>query len=321
MMKDYHWIINKICVLIFILFTGGMVFGYDTFNAENASSSAIGGAYTAYENVPEVLLYNPGAYSGVRKNAIDLNYNKYFTGLETESSLDQGDGYYPVDIYSFSLLYIAPVAGEVSAGGYLSLLNFSDLNRFYTLGVSCSIEAGKWIGLKNKLGTGVTLKYLEKHYQSTLYNESYFKEHSPSISGFGFDAGIHYSVTDDIRAGLSIINLFSSDLGTGFEDKGIIHYCFGFMYSGKISLLGATVFNALMDFDYYNEDFNIAAGGELNFLASGLSFRTGVNLYYLSAGLGYMYDQFIGLNYAASYRISGIEGMALDHKINLNINF
>lgn len=305
------------CCLFYSLYLNA----YDSFNLENAPSSGVGGAYTAFVNDPEVLFYNPAGFADVNENMINIDFNKYFTGFSSETGLGSSDGYYSVDIFSYSLAYIGPVKNLFALGGYVSSLNFSELYTFYTLGIAVSDEIGQYMGLERKLMIGASVKYHQAEYKSTPYNEDYFIDYSSTLTGFGLDTGLLYSVIDDLYMGFSLINLLSSDLGTQFEDKGVTHYKLGFMYTRSIQLIGANQINILMDFDYYEEDFNMALGCELKLTGMGLCVRSGVNLNYVSLGLGYLYNKLISVNYAVNYYISSMDQSGLNHKINLGVRF
>ncbi len=307
--------------IIFGLIIPVNILAYDTYSLDNASSSLLGGAYTAYENSPESLFYNPGSFSSLKKNAVHINFNKYLTGLESESGISSEDGYYPVDIFSYSLSMISSVNNKIAIGGYISSLNFYGLYGFHTFNISVSSGINDMLKINNKLGVGLGLKYYQKKYDPTPYNENYFIEYTSSLSGISLDFGLLYNAANDINIGLSFINFVSSDTGIEFKDKGVMHSKFGFKYSKNIFFIGRNRINILMDFDYYNEDFSIAGGSELELLSSGMLIGIGINLNYASAGLGYTYNETLSLKYAMNYYITGFDGTTINHKMNLGVKF
>lgn len=311
-----------ILLYLFVLSNTDKLFSYNFPVAENAISSGTGGAFTAYLDDPEVLAYNPASFARIRQTILHVNYNQYLTGLEKETGLTTEEGYYPVNIYSYSLQGITSLGAMGAVGLSYQSFNYSELNQLSVFGVSMSLPLSTIVKFHREFAFGVTGKYLHNKYMVDDYNRAFLTEYSAESTGFAFDLGGYASLMLDLKLGLSIINILSTDMGIQYEDTMDTHYRIGIKYLfEKINFLGENKLVLLTDFDYSRLDYTLYTGAELEFIGTGIKLRTGINFLYLAFGAGYEYDSWVSVNYALNYYISGFDGLVLNHKMNLGVKF
>ncbi|MDD5066355.1 MAG: hypothetical protein PHF84_04850 [bacterium] len=311
--------------LIFILFAlmlnGSPLFPYSRPSRENAVAGGTGGAFTAYQDDPEVLYYNPAGCYSLERNSVSLNYNDYLNNLEPESGLTAEDGYFPVDACSYSLNLALAVKQAGCLGLSYTAFNYSGLNHVDILGLSFSFDLSRLIRLSRGAGMGLSVKYVRNGYSPTVYNEDFFREYNSGTSGFSLDAGFLFTIMDKLKLGIGLIDCIGTE--TGLKDEDVTPGCYrlGLLYTENIHPVGGSILRVLFDCDYEDRDYNLHAGAEWELPAAGVTLRTGVNFHYLALGAGYEYGHFISLNYAVNYYIGGFEGAVLDHRLNAGVKF
>ncbi len=309
----------KSFIIFLILMMSINVYGLKVYNPENAVSSGTGGAYNAALNNPEVMFYNPANFYDIKKNFMNISYNKYFANLNSETGLDSSSGYYSVDIASYNIAYIFPAGKFGGAGVYYYSMNFKDLQKVNVLGIGICANLSRYIKLYRDVSVGVIGKYIVNGYEQNSYNTSFFDENPTSVSGYSFDMGTFIKINPALQVGISGLNIIATSFGSKYDDAVLPEYRIGILYSMYISLIGQNKFNILSDFSYSGADYNFFIGGEL--LVKSFKVRMGVNFNYADIGFEYEYNHFVGADYTINYMFSGISGFGLNHKMGLFVKF
>lgn len=305
-------------VIVLVLTVCSQVYSYHLPLPENARSSGTGGAFVACSGQAESLYYNPAAFYNIKNTLLEMDYNQYLTGLNSESALTPDDGYYAVNIYSLGLGLVSPIGSQSAIGIYYHSFSYHELNTIQVLGLAFSSEISGLLNMEPQGSLGIALKYLHNEYGENVYNRSFFKSYSSKITGFAMDLGLFFNVLEDLDAGLCILNLVSTDIGILGEDSIERLIKAGIKYSIKKSL-GMKEIALLFDFTYLKNDYDLSFGLEMRPVDK-FSIRTGINFTYLAFGARYEVSRF-SINYALNYMLSGFEQAALNHKAGFGIKF
>lgn len=308
----------KVIFIIFLLTE--ILTARDIITTDNAISSGIGGAFTAYNDVNEVLYYNPANFINVKKASISLNYNSFFNNLNIEKKIAEEQGYYSVNIYTINASYIGRFNKIIGIGGYYSYYYYSGLNKIEVINLSLCSSLKEILNINKRISIGAGIKYIINTYETTIYNEAFLQEYSSRSSGLAGDIGIGIGLNENLFAGFSIWNIVYSDIGIISEDRLVTHYRTGMKFILPYTLFWNSKLKILADFDYFNKDYNIFLGTELQLNAPEVFIRAGINFNYVAFGLGYSYKN-ISVNYAFNYIITEIEGNIINNKIGLSFNF
>lgn len=310
---------KKVLFLIAFLALGPSLAAFQHPDLLNALSGGLSGAFTAYENHPEVLFFNPSALFKCNRMLFSLNYNDHMNGTGAEQGLSAADGYYPVDIFSFSVNGAFPVPPLGGAGFYYHSFRFSGLARMDLFGLGFSFDLKKALPFFKKTGAGLVVKYISREYMENDYNRGFLIENNSSSSGFALDAGFLTGLSGELGLGIGIQNLLSTDLGLASEDFMAPVYRLGLRYDLPLRLWGGSGLQVLTDIVYSREDYNLCAGAELDLPGPGLKLRAGLNFHQASFGIGYAYHDTVGFDYAVNLAVSGFEGTAVDHRFGVSV--
>lgn len=305
-------------IVIIILLNINIIDAMQNLKIESAENSAHGGACNASLDTPDSLFYNPANYYGIKQNVVSFSYNKYFVGFESDVEIGASDGYYPVDVNSWHLSLITPVINMGAVGLAITSFNFAQLFTVYTFYTSYSTELNRFVDIKNKIGIGISGKYLLKEYGETVYS----KDSQFYISGFSIDLGGHIILSRNFYAGISILNFLSTDAGFYAEDIDNPLYRMGVVYKvhNIENRFGFKKIDIFFDFEYISNNYNFYTGMDL-YILNNFNLRMGINFDYIGIGLGYNYNKFFVIDYALNYYINDFIGTILNHKLSIRAYF
>ncbi len=285
----------------------------------NALQAGMGDASVCLFNTPQVLFSNPAGFAGIERSHVSIDYNLLMTGMENNQDLTSADGYFPVDMKSWSASFITPASGVGGLGISFASLSFTGLASYSRLGVSFSgfLPLPKEQGMR--LSYGITGKYLFGNFSPEQYTEQYFQEVNSKFSGFSADFGLQLFLKEGIGFGLSIQDFVSSDMGIAYEDMAHRRVMGGVLYPFQFGSKKEFGLMLLVDFDYVPGFANIKGGVEFEY--KGVKLRAGANLLSIGMGLGYSFMEIFSIDYAVSHNISGLDGFVLDHKLSFGMVF
>jgi hypothetical protein len=166
-------------------------------------SAAMGGASLAGDGDSAALFLNPAAAAGLERPEAYMMYNQLYTGLKGVGGIGQGFASFGAPTKYGTL---AAGYGEFSAAGLLDER---------VVGLSFSRRFGA-------VDAGVTGKYLYHSYQigsdPAAASDPVFAR-GTSRSALALDAGVIASLSDSLKAGLTVRNINSPDVGLASTDR------------------------------------------------------------------------------------------------------
>lgn len=284
------------------------IYAIQNYEFSSAESAGTATAFNGMINSPEVIFFNPANFYNISGSKLSIFFNKYFTGFESESGINENNGYFPVNVVSYGFSFITPAEKIGGIGLGFNSFNFSKLYSLFLIYLSASFNLNNFWKINRETGIGINLKYLSHKYSSTIYDKN-----TDTLGAISFDAGLFIKFLENFNFGFSIIDLTSTDTGISSEEKLLTKYRAGILYDFK-------KLEILADFEYFKDEYNLCFGAIMK-LTDFLILKTGLNFDYLSFGLSYDFYKFFTINYAMNYYISGFEGNITNHKFSLNIKF
>lgn len=163
----------------------------------------MGGASLAGLGDSAALFLNPAAAARLERPEAYMMYNQLYTGLKGVGGIGQG----------FASVGVPTKYGTLAAGyGEFSAAGLLDER---VVGLSYSRSFGM-------LDAGVTGKYLYHSYQigsDPLAASDPVFAHGTSRSALALDAGVIASLSDSLKAGLTVRNINSPDVGLASTDR------------------------------------------------------------------------------------------------------
>lgn len=252
------------------------------------------------------LFFNPGALAGARTSDLYFMYNQLYAGLQGVGSM--GEGLFSVGV---------PTGfGSLAAG----------VSTFYAQGLENErvISLGYSRRIGRRLEAGVAAKQLYQSYSiggdASAAADPVFSGGS-SRSAYALDAGVSYSISAPLRAGLAVRNINSPNMGLSTVDRVPREIQGGLAYEFARYGLRTTG-----DVLYRNDgsgslrDYVVpSVGFEKIFYGGAASLRLGVDSQGLGAGFGLALGA-IGIDYAFVIKRNLSAGYG-SHQLGLRYRF
>jgi tetratricopeptide (TPR) repeat protein len=272
-----------------------------------ARVQGMGGGFAGLADSVDAMYYNPGGLGYLKRPEVNMSYSKLYVGLDDNSNLSQNTltGYYP----------LKGAQGKQIGGIGLGYETFS-LNGLYSES-SLGVYAG---GIVNKIGIGMGLKFMSIGYGTDEYTAL-----NPVFSGgtskgnIGIDIGVITEVGKGMKAGISLKDLNTPDMGIKYEDKVKRQIIIGGSYSTE-------AYNVVTDLNMdSNGDVKLLAGGERYFMERRIAVRAGLGIGSrkygrFNIGAGYEGENII-FDYVFYYPLSGISDTYGTHKMTFGYKF
>lgn len=225
-------------------------------------NSALGGSGVAAVSDISGIFINPACVSFSDDNEVIFEYKRPFMGFEKPDY--DIPGYHSVDISKG-----CAAAGIVlpQKAGYLSVLYgiFNSGSQYresvYGLGYSRALDDIILKESNERLAAGFNLKYLTVGYGGSGYIREFFDKYGDSSAGFAADMGLTYSPSEDLNFGMSLLNIYSSDLGLLYENKSEQQMYFGSAFKAADRFEFSLAYSQKSS--YPRENFHIGASYEV----------------------------------------------------------
>lgn len=237
-------------------------------NGTDARTTAIGEAGTAVYGDLTSFYYNPASLRYSSQHQLSINHRQGFADVTS----DQIGATIPGETFSYGIMAFTTTVGDIEVRQRPGEAEgtFSARNGALGAGIAYSSDNNFSIGVSGKL----------------LYEKIYIDE----ASGYAFDAGIAYKVTDDISAGISILNLGSMSVLRSVPSELPSTLRLGGSYisaiSTELSIVGAADIVKTLDDDgmhlhggaeaVYNSMFMLRAGYQSGYETRSFSAGAGV---------------------------------------------
>jgi hypothetical protein len=297
---------------VFFQFTGTLT-AFQLPDPGNAVSSGMGSAYTACENTPETVFFNPAAHFAPGTLKLDINYNLFLSGMTAEQNIGPADGYFAVNVSEWSIAAVIPAGRRGGLGASFSSTRYNSLRDYRCLGVSYSYDLGPVLGLSRTFAVGIGFKYLIDRYLPDSYSLVSADRYGSIISGFSTGLGILVKITESLNAAAVLDDLVTTDIGFSrtFNEPVLLRAGVCWNPSGMNGL------KLTADFGYGGFDFLLAAGAELPVKDTGLTLSCGINTRYVSAGVTYGLLKKIRIVYAVNVYLTGFSPGTMNHRFGL----
>jgi hypothetical protein len=299
-----------------------------------ARVSALCGGYTAISDDVYAMYYNPSGMANLERTEVSLYYGKLNTHLDDNSDfshtfLSMGFPVRRVGSFGFSWVHLG-----------LSELYFENEFR---------ISYARRKVLFKPLSLGVNFKLLHLRYGSDKYTENAIPTGGGGVSfpeppelgkrdplfdtygrekfTFTMDIGSQYKIGKNYRFGLSVMNVVPGNVSlSGQDEYSFLPITFRAGLSYVAAEDGLVVGSDFMIKSFAKSaDWRLVGNCEKHFLRVGLVIRAGVgigarNYAKLSFGIGYRIN-WLNVDYALMYPLSGIRDTYGDHKVSLTVRF
>lgn len=251
---------------------------------------SLGGAYVAIADDSTGPFYNPSGIALMKRSEATFTYAGLHVGLDIESLSLMQTG---VVMTPFEFGYVGANWARFNVNGLYTedtfILTYANQLNYFNNMITPNIS----------VGANVKLFRTKFNLYDDLSNDPVFQE-GDSNTILGFDLGGMLNIErdnnlEDVRVGLSMMNINTPDIGMKDDDRIPFQMKAGIYYPFVVKG------NVLQDI-YVNQsamalsityidrkDFTVHLGWENNFFKNLLSFRMGVNSNELGGGLGVKY--------------------------------
>ena len=281
-----------------------------------ARQAGLGNAFTAIADDVYSMYYNPAGLVQLHRSEFTAYYAKLYAGLTDNSSIGR----------SF-VAYAHPLGLRSSIGvSYLSL-SLADLYSESTVGITYAHA------VQERWNLGGTLKYLKKTFGSDTYTQNainsdtgaslggpdpLFAQNGSSKSGYSFDLGTQYRLSQIYALGFPILNVNAPNmaLSSSDQDKVAAVYKFGIARRTKTSSIDVEISSR----KFTQDEYRLNLGAE-RWFKSGLGLRGGLGIgqrQYQVTSMGFSYRwSMMQLDYALIYPLAGIKGTFGTNQVSL----